>query len=173
MTIPTMKNLKKKVYRQCILLAALLVLAVFFLVSHSSSSKADDGHDTQTSGQLLNNRGFEANVNTASPSNWTVNGEVYVCNTCGPYGGNALITKGEKDGGTGGLVSQTVDLFGEMTQAQVNHGFDLNYKSQVWSYSSNSTVPSCSETTGNCRDTFEINVTITDSVGIFSNVFIK
>ena len=145
-----------------------LVLLAFSLVFLPSYSKASD---TETSPQLLNNRGFEANTNSTSPSNWTKNGDVYVCNTCGPYGGNALKTGNERSDPQGGIVSQTVDLFNEMNQEQINHGFDLNYRSQVYSHSSNATVPACNATTTDCRDTFEINLTVTDSSGTILNTF--
>ena len=142
-----------------------LVCSLVFLPSYSS--KAEE----VTSGQLLQNRGFEANTNTTSPSNWTKNGDAYVCNTCGPYGGNALKTGNESSDPQGGIVSQTVDLFNEMNQEQINHGFDLNYRSQVYSHSSNATVPACNATEGDCRDTFEINLTVTDSNGTILNTF--
>ena len=142
-----------------------LVCSLVFLPSYSS--KAEE----VTSGQLLQNRGFEANTNTTSPSNWTKNGDAYVCNTCGPYGGNALKTGNERSDPQGGIVSQTVDLFNEMNQEQINHGFDLNYRSQVYSHSSNATVPACNATEGDCRDTFEINLTVTDSNGTILNTF--
>ena len=145
-----------------------LVLLAFSLVFLPSYSKASD---TETSSQLLNNRGFEDNTNTTSPSNWTKNGDAYVCNTCGPYGGNALKTGNERSDPQGGTVSQTVDLFNEMNQEQINHGFDLNYRSQVYSHSSNATVPACNATEGDCRDTFEINLTVTDSSGTILNTF--
>jgi len=143
----------------------LLVCSLAFLPSYSKAS------DTETSPQLLNNKGFEANTNSTSPSNWTKNGDAYVCNTCGPYGGNALKTGNESSDPQGGIVSQTVDLFNEMNQEQINHGFDLNYSSQVYSHSSNATVPACNATEGDCRDTFEINLTVTDSSGTILNTF--
>ena len=148
-----------------------LVVLLVILFAFPSFSNADEGHDTQTSGQLLNNKGFEANTNSTSPTNWTKNGDVYVCNTCGPAGGNALKTGNDRSDPKGGIVSQTIDLFNEMTQAQINHGFDLNYEADVYSHSSNATVPACAATEGDCRDTFEINITITDSVGTVLNTF--
>ncbi len=116
--------------------------------------------DTTTSGQLLDNRGFETERNTTSPSDWTTKGGVYICDTCGPWGGNAM-----KTNKTGGSVTQGVDLFDTMSQDQVNHGFELKYGADVYSHSTNGTVPVCSATEGDCRDSFSITLTINDSAG--------
>ena len=135
-----------------------LVLLVCSLVFLPFYSKAED---TETSSQLLNNKGFESNKNTTNPSNWTVKGTgQYVCDTCGPFGGNGL-----KTNQSGGSVSQEVDLFGVMTQDEINNGFDLTYGADVYSHSSNATVPACSATEGDCKDSFSITLTINDTAG--------
>ena len=135
-----------------------LVLLVCSLVFLPFYSKAED---TETSSQLLNNKGFESNKNTTNPSNWTVKGTgQYVCDTCGPFGGNAL-----KTNQSGGSVSQEVDLFGVMTQDEINNGFDLTYGADVYSHSSNATVPACANTNGDCKDSFSITLTINDTAG--------
>ena len=86
--------------------SVLLVCSLVFLPSYSKAS------DTETSNQLLNNKGFESNTNTSSPTNWTNDGDGYVCNTCGPAGGNALKTA--KDGAT--VTSSGVNLLDTMTR---------------------------------------------------------
>ena len=135
--------------------SALLACSLAFLPSYSSAN------DTEISDQLLNNRGFESSTNTSnSAPNWTVKGNTYICNSCGPWGGNAVKT--DKVGGT---VSQEIDLFGIMSQDQVQAGFDLTYGADVYSHTSNATVPACADTTGDCRDSFSISVTINDSAG--------
>ena len=137
------------------LLSVLLVCSLVFLPSYSKAE------DTETSSQLLNNRGFESNKNTTNPSNWTVKGTgQYVCDTCGPFGGNAL-----KTNQSGGSASQEVDLFGVMTQDEINNGFDLTYGADVYSHSSNATVPACANTNGDCKDSFSITLTINDTAG--------
>lgn len=72
-------------------------------------------------------------------------------------------------GGTnsqGGTIRQDgIDLFDAMTKTQVNNGFELKYGADVWSHSSNSTVPNCANTTGDCKDSFTITVDIKDSSG--------
>ena len=119
----------------------------------------------ETTGQLLNNRGFESSTNTSNVPNWDTSGSVNVCNTCGPFGGNALQTGPET---TGGTVSQSVDLFTKMNQQEINKGFTVNYGSHVFSHQSNATVPACDSNPANgpdCRDTFSITLDIKDSSG--------
>lgn len=131
----------------------------------TTTNTTTETHTPNTnSGHYLKNRGFEAEKNTGNPSNWNATGNVTVGDTCGPYGGNCLKTGNENT--NGGTVSQTVDLFDQMTQAEVNHGFTINYGSQVWSHNSNATVPTCgTNPTSDCKDTFSITLTIKDSSG--------
>lgn len=160
MTIPTTTrmNLKLKLI-PCMYSVSLLVLLGCFLVYPSYS----DAQETETTKNLLTNPGFEAETNTSDPTGWTATGSGNVCDTCGPYGGNAIQSGNESTGG--GTVSQTIDLFDEMSQDQVNAGFDIEYGGDVFSNSSNAYVPSCSATNGDCRDTFSITLTINDASG--------
>ena len=159
MTIPKRKELQKhqRVSGGFLLPVLLPVLLVFSLVFPLSYSKSEE----VTSDQLLKNRGFEDSTNTTTVPEWTVEGDGYVCNTCGPFGGNAVMTDKR-----GGAISQSVDLFDTMTQDEVNNGFDLKYGADVYSYSNNATVPVCSGVQGqDCKDTFSITLTINDSAG--------
>lgn len=145
------------------LLSVLLVFSLVFPLSYSKAS------DTETSSQLLNNKGFESNTNTSSPTNWTNVGDGYVCNTCGPAGGNALKTA--KDGAT--VTSSGVNLLDTMTQDELNNGFDATYGSDVWLYSNNSSVPTCANASSgqDCKDTFSITLDIKDSSGTLLQQF--
>ena len=158
MTIPKRKELLK--HQRSLggfLLRLSLVLLVCSLAFPLSYSKAEE----TTSGQLLKNRGFEDSTNTTNVPEWTVEGDGYVCNTCGPWGGNAVMTDKR-----GGAISQSVDLFDTMTQDEVNNGFDLKYGADIYSYPNNATVPVCSGVQGqDCKDTFSITLTINDSAG--------
>ena len=160
MIIPTTTrmNLKLKLI-PCMYSVSLLVLLGCFLVYPSYS----DAQETETTKNLLTNPGFEAETNTSDPTGWTATGSGNVCDTCGPYGGNAIQSGNESTGG--GTVSQTIDLLDEMSQDQVNAGFDIEYGGDVFSNSSNAYVPSCSATNGDCRDTFSITLTINDASG--------
>lgn len=119
--------------------------------------------DQETTANYLTNPGFQ----TGNINGWTLEqGQVQVCPTCGPFGGKALQTQGED--GPGGTVSQTVDLFSKMTEAEVQHGFNLKYGAHVHSDESNVFVPVCDANPSNgpdCRDTFSIALGIKDSAG--------
>jgi len=156
-----MIRMKHKVMelQQCMLLVLLYSLVVCSLVYPSYS----DAQETETTKNLLTNPGFEASTNTENVPGWDTSGEGFVCDTCGPYGGNAIQSGNESTGG--GTVSQTIDLFDEMSQDQVNAGFDIEYGGDIFSNSSNAYAPSCSATKGDCRDTFSITLTINDASG--------
>lgn len=135
----------------------------------TTTNTTTETHTPNTnSNNYLTNPGFESNTNQ-NPSNWSASGNVTVGDTCGPSGGNCLKTGNENT--NGGTVSQTVDLFDQMTQAEVNQGFTVKYGSQVWSHESNATVPVCSATNGDCKDTFSITLDIKDSSGTLLHKF--
>ena len=128
--------------------------------------------DTITSPNLLQNPGFESSTGTFDAPNWNRAGNpgttsIFIGGTCGPGRGNCLQTGNENTGG--GTVSQTVDLFDEMTQAQVNRGFNLQYGSHVKPHVSNLTVPVCTAqnlaTGPDCRDRFSITVELKNTAG--------
>ena len=167
MITPKKKELQRhqKVLGGFLLPGLLSVLLVFSLVFPLSYSKASD---TETSSQLLKNKGFEANTNSTNPTYWTNDGDGYVCNTCGPAGGNALKTA--KEGAT--VTSDGVNLLDTMTQDELNNGFDATYGSDVWLYSNNSSVPACTGVQGqDCKDTFSITLDIKDSSGTLLKQF--
>ena len=68
-------------------------------------------------------------------------------------------------GSTGGgqIISDYVELTQNMTEAELQAGFDLNYGVTVQSHNSNTTVPWCSKTSGDCKDRFRVTVTLYDS----------
>ena len=65
-------------------------------------------------------------------------------------------------GATGGgqIVSDYVELTQNMTEAELQAGFDLNYGVTVESHNSNTSVPWCSKTSGDCKDRFKVTVTL-------------
>jgi hypothetical protein len=117
---------------------------------------------------LLLNRGFEKSNRTL---HWETEGSTNACDTCGPFGGNALQTGDEPSGGT---IRQTVNLFDELNQQEINKGFTVNYGSHVFSHQSNATVPLCDADPTNgpdCRDRFSITLDIKDSSGTLLHKF--
>jgi hypothetical protein len=143
------------------------------LEKHTTTTveQTETENGTVTTPQMLKNRGFESSTNTTTVPDWTTSGSVKVCDTCGPFGGNALQTGPETAGGT---ASQTIDLFDKMNQQEINKGFTMNYGAHVFSHQSNATVPACDSTPANgpdCRDTFSITLDIKDSSGTLLHKF--
>lgn len=88
---------------------------------------------------------------------WTTSGAVST-------GASRLDTGNQSSGG--GTASQTVDLFDQMTQSEIQGGFDVKYGADVTSHGSNASVPACDSTSSqDCRDDFSITFTISDSLG--------
>ena len=58
--------------------------------------------------------------------------------------------------GGGQVVSEYVELGTNLTEAEIQAGFTLNYGVRVQSHGSNATVPLCSATSGDCKDVFRI-----------------
>ena len=81
------------------------------LEQHTTTTVEDvateNGTVTTGNNALLLNRGFEKSNRTL---HWETEGSTNACDTCGPYGGNALQTGDEP---TGGTIRQTVDIFDE------------------------------------------------------------
>lgn len=86
--------------------------------------------------------------------------------TTGPVSTSSgrLDTGNQSSGGS--TASQTVDLFDQMTQSEIQGGFDVKYGADVTSHGSNASVPVCDSTSStDCRDDFSITFTIADSLG--------
>ncbi len=128
---------------------------------------------TVVSPNLLENPGFQDSSNTTNVPDWNTTGGVFVGATCGPGLGKCLQTGNETTGG--GAVSQTVNLFDEMTKDEVNRGFNLEYGTQVKPHVSNLTVPVCTAqhiaSGPDCKDRFAISVHVTDSTGSLLHCF--
>ena len=128
---------------------------------------------TVVSPNLLENPGFQDSSNTTNVPDWNTTGGVFVGATCGPGLGKCLQTGNETTGG--GAVSQTVNLFDEMTKDEVNRGFNLEYGAQVKPHVSNLTVPVCTAqhiaSGPDCKDRFAISVHVTDSSGSLLHSF--
>ena len=60
--------------------------------------------------------------------------------------------------GGGQIVSEYVEMAQDLTEAELQAGFTLNYGVSVESHQSNTTVPWCSKTNGDCNDRFRVTV---------------
>ena len=101
--------------------------------SYSGSLEADEF----CTGAMTNTN----NSNVANTDNWNV------ANLGGGY---------TRTGPNGGYVELTQNL----TEAEIQAGFDINYGVTVESHTSNKTVPLCSATTGDCKDLFSVTLTL-------------
>ena len=90
-------------------------------------------------------------------SNWTTSGDASTNATQGSY-----CTSGEAcTGHQGGTFSTGVDFEDLMTIQEINNGFDINYGVTVQSHNSNSSLPLCSQTNGDCKDHFTVTLELT------------
>ena len=95
-------------------------------------------------------------------SNWTTSGDASTNATQGSY-----CTSGEAcTGHQGGTFSTGVDFEDLMTIQEINNGFDINYGVTVQSHNSNSTLPLCSQTNGDCKDHFTVTLELTSGGSI-------
>ena len=79
-------------------------------------------------------------------SDWTTSGDASTSARQGSY-----CTSGQAcTGHQGGTFSTDVDFEDIMTISEINNGFDVNYGVTVKSHNSNSTLPLCSQTNGDC-----------------------
>ena len=63
-------------------------------------------------------------------------------------------------GAQGGTYSTTVDLTETMTIEEMNRGFEIAYGVDLTSHSSNSVLPTCDQTSGDCQDNFNLTLTL-------------
>lgn len=87
--------------------------------------------------------GPQANVpnsNASSDINWQ------------PNGSNSL--------GGGQVGSEYVEITQLLTEAEIQAGFDVNYGVTVESHKSNTTVPVCGSTTGDCKDLIKVSISM-------------
>ncbi len=87
-------------------------------------------------------------------SDWTKSGDASTNASQGSY-----CTSGQAcTGYQGGTFSTDVDFEDIMTINEINNGFDVNYGVTVKSHNSNSTLPLCSQTNGDCKDKFTVTL---------------
>ena len=87
-------------------------------------------------------------------SDWTKSGDASTNASQGNY-----CTSGQAcTGYQGGTFSTDIDFEDLMTIDEINNGFDVNYGVTVQSHNSNSTLPLCSQTNGDCKDRFTVTL---------------
>jgi hypothetical protein len=95
-------------------------------------------------------------------SDWTKSGDASTNASQGSY-----CTSGQAcTGHQGGTFSTDVDFEDIMTISEINNGFDVNYGVTVKSHNSNSTLPLCSQTNGDCKDRFTVTLELTSGSSV-------
>ena len=95
-------------------------------------------------------------------SDWTKSGDASTNASQGSY-----CTSGQAcTGYQGGTFSTDVDFEDIMTISEINSGFDVNYGVTVKSHNSNSTLPLCSQTNGDCKDHFTVTLELTSGSSV-------
>lgn len=62
--------------------------------------------------------------------------------------------------GGGTITSNKFDIDGNLTEKELQDGFDIDYGLTVQSHSSNTSVPLCENTNGDCKDKFTMTVNL-------------
>ena len=87
-------------------------------------------------------------------SDWTKSGDASTNASQGSY-----CTSGQAcTGHQGGTFSTDINFEDIMTINEINNGFDINYGVTVKSHNSNSNLPLCSQTNGDCKDKFTVTL---------------
>ena len=87
-------------------------------------------------------------------SDWTKSGDASTNARQGSY-----CTSGQAcTGHQGGTFSTDINFEDIMTINEINNGFDINYGVTVKSHNSNSNLPLCSQTNGDCKDKFTVTL---------------
>lgn len=74
--------------------------------------------------------------------------------------------------GGGQITSEQFEMGLDLTVAEIQSGFTLNYGVDVESHKSNLTVPRCGGTTGDCKDVFRITARLYKGAGVSSSTLI-
>ncbi len=137
----------------------ILRILVFWLLVCSYSSKAEE-IDTGNLVPPADEWTLEdqASITQCSYSGQLEDGEV--CTGSSSIGGGY----NENDGGK--IVSDQISLINQgLSIAEIQQGFDYQYGASIESHVSNTNVPSCSDTSGDCKDYFTITVNLSDELG--------
>ena len=137
----------------------ILRILVFWLLVCSYSSKAEE-IDTANLVPPADEWTLEnkASTNSCSYSGQLQDGEVCT--------GSSSIRGGYNENDGGRIISDDISLINQgLSVEEIQQGFDYQYGSSIESHVSNTNVPSCSNTNGDCKDYFTITVRLSDEAG--------
>jgi len=128
-----------------------LAVALFFLAASVSAEEVIEEVTTQVLTPTVSDNLLPGLAEFTTSGDATMTGDTGYCSP-----GEACT------GAQGGIYSTTVDLTETMTIEEINAGFDLEYGVTVDSHSSNSVLPTCDQTNGDCQDNFNLTLTLHD-----------
>lgn len=135
----------------------------FLLLLVCSYSKAED----LTTGNILDPADTWTTYDRASTEQCSYSGGLEDGEVCT----GSANQRGEIPGG-GGIISEEYSLKDQgLSVAEMQQGFDLEYGASIESHISNTSVPSCENTTSDCRDYFTIKLNVTKSDGSSINTY--
>lgn len=136
-----------------------LKILLLWLFLCSSYSKAE----TLNTGNLLDEADTWDQTGLVSSDTCSYSGTLDPGQVC--FGHST--TRGEVDGG-GTITSDQISLIndGGLSIQELNQGFKISYGFGSESHISNANLPSCIETSGDCRDIIDYTLTLTDPNGI-------
>ena len=134
-------------------------ILVFWLLVCSYSSKAeqiDTGNLVPPADEWTLED--QASITQCSYSGQLEDGEVCT--------GSSSIRGGYNENDGGKIVSDQISLINQgLSIQEIQQGFDYQYGASIESHVSNTNVPSCSDTSGDCKDYFTITVNLSDELG--------
>ena len=134
-------------------------ILVFWLLVCSYSSKAEE-IDT---GNLVPPADEWTLEDQASITQCSYSGQLEDGEVCT---GSSSIRGGYNENDGGKIVSHQISLINQgLSIAEIQQGFDYQYGASIESHVSNTNVPSCSDTSGDCKDYFTITVNLSDELG--------
>lgn len=137
----------------------ILRILVFWLLVCSYSSKAEE-IDT---GNLVPPADEWTLENKASTNSCSYSGQLQDGEVCT---GSSSIRGGYNENDGGRIISDDISLINQgLSVEEIQQGFDYQYGSSIESHISNTNVPSCSNTNGDCKDYFTITVRLSDEAG--------
>ena len=137
----------------------ILRILVFWLLVCSYYSKAEE-IDT---GNLVPPADKWTLQNKASTNSCSYSGQLQDGEVCT---GSSSIRGGYNENDGGRIISDDISLINQgLSVEEIQQGFDYQYGSSIESHISNTNVPSCSNTNGDCKDYFTITVRLSNEAG--------
>ena len=134
----------------------ILVLLLLVCFSYSKAEEIDTGNLVPPADEWTLED--QASITQCSYSGQLEDGEVCT--------GSSSIRGGYNENDGGKIVSDQISLINQgLSIAEIQQGFDYQYGASIESHVSNTNVPSCSDTSGDCKDYFTITVNLSDKLG--------